>query len=245
MASRSYTVPTRTPAIVRKSAAELGKPSPSRKRKASTFSEIKTLGNITCVGVFPSVAKQTVSSKAAYAKGDDEVHYGFATVQSPRKKSRKGGSSEEEKRLRVFRKHAPQSYLERLDRVRSQRMFLIDRERISSTDGSHEDEIFDIAGTTGNIYQVKIGKVPSCTCPDAKKGNQCKHIVYVRDFCHVRICVYSCSLKMSSDTCQRLESTRAPSLSTSFLVQRAHHNICPCPLNTSVVTRGCVYRLVA
>jgi len=26
---------------------------------------------------------------------------------------------------------------------------------------------------------VTVNKVPSCTCPDAEKGNQCKHIIYV------------------------------------------------------------------
>lgn len=139
------------------------------------------LGNVTNFGGSPSGAKQTGKSKAAYTEGDNEEQHGFAAAQSHRKKSRKG-QLPEEKRFRVFRKHAPQSYLERLDRVRSQRMFLIDRERKSNGDGSHEEEVFDIAGTTGNIYQVKIGRMPSCTCPDAKKGNQCKHIVYVSSF---------------------------------------------------------------
>lgn len=37
---------------------------------------------------------------------------------------------------------------------------------------------FDIVGTTGNIYKTTIGKVSSCSCPDALKGNQCKHICY-------------------------------------------------------------------
>jgi hypothetical protein len=180
MASRSYTVPTKTPAV-RKSAGEMVKPSPSRKRKASTFSEVSTLRHVTGLGGCPSVARKTDKSKVACAEGDNEEQYGFSAAENPRKKS-KNGKPTEEKRLRVFRKHAPQSYLERLDRVRSQRMFLIDRERKSSGDGSHEEEVFDIAGTTGNIYQVKIGKVPSCTCPDAKKGSQCKHIVYVSEF---------------------------------------------------------------
>jgi len=36
-----------------------------------------------------------------------------------------------------------------------------------------------MAGTTGNIYSITINQVPSCTCPDNQKGNQCKHIVYV------------------------------------------------------------------
>ena len=34
-------------------------------------------------------------------------------------------------------------------------------------------------GTTGNVYTIKIGLVPACSCPDNSKGNQCKHIVYV------------------------------------------------------------------
>ena len=37
---------------------------------------------------------------------------------------------------------------------------------------------FDFIGSTGNLYKVTIGKEPSCDCPDACKGNQCKHICY-------------------------------------------------------------------
>jgi len=56
-------------------------------------------------------------------------------------------------------------------------MFVIDRTR-GGTDDIPEETI-DMAGTTGNIYSITIGKLPGCTCPDAQKGNQCKHIVYV------------------------------------------------------------------
>lgn len=97
----------------------------------------------------------------------------------PSKKARKKLDPDEEKRLRRFRNNPPQSYRERLDRVRSQRMFLIDRKRKMSEDGTHEEEVFDLAGTTGNVYQITITKVPRCTCPDNGKGNQCKHIIYV------------------------------------------------------------------
>jgi len=102
-----------------------------------------------------------------------------STVSKP--KAKKGEKGEPvEKRLRQFRSHPPQNYLERLERAVSQRMFLIDRERKISAGGTHEEEVFGIAGTTGNIYQVTISKKPSCTCPDAsQKGNQCKHIIYV------------------------------------------------------------------
>ncbi|KUJ12108.1 uncharacterized protein LY89DRAFT_538976, partial [Mollisia scopiformis] len=92
---------------------------------------------------------------------------------------KKKGEEPEEKRLKRFRIKPPLSYIERLERVKAQRMFLIDRNRTTGEDGTHEEEIFDIAGTTGNIYQVTISKVPTCSCPDAAKGNQCKHIIYV------------------------------------------------------------------
>ncbi|KAH8685517.1 hypothetical protein BGZ60DRAFT_476867 [Tricladium varicosporioides] len=84
----------------------------------------------------------------------------------------------EEKRLKRFRAKPPTSYNERLLRARTQRMFLIERSRTMSEDGTHDEESFDIAGTTGNVYQVIVNKVPSCTCPDNGKGNQCKHIIY-------------------------------------------------------------------
>lgn len=114
-------------------------------------------------------------------------------------KSTKSTKSQEERRLRVFRKHPPQTFLVKLERARTQRlakktpflfcyeailttdigrMFVVDRTR-TGTDEVPEERV-DIAGTTGNIYTITIGKEPSCTCPDARKGNQCKHIVYVR-----------------------------------------------------------------
>lgn len=125
--------------------------------------------------------------KAAYGTHDEEDEEDeFAAAQAQdalagmaSKLKRVARKKVEEKRLRVFRKNAPQSYLERLDRVRTQRMFLIDRIRSLSEDGTHEEEVFDIAGSTGNIYQVTISKQPRCTCPDGGKGNQCKHILYV------------------------------------------------------------------
>ncbi len=86
-------------------------------------------------------------------------------------------SEDEEKRLRVFRKKAPLSYLEKLERATSQRMFVIDRTRGGTEDVP--EETIDMAGTTGNIYNITISQMPKCTCPDSKKGNQCKHIVYV------------------------------------------------------------------
>jgi SWIM zinc finger len=56
---------------------------------------------------------------------------------------------------------------------------------ISRTRSDNEEipeEVVEIAGTTGNVYNVKVNNEPSCSCPDAAKGNQCKHIIYVGDF---------------------------------------------------------------
>ena len=31
----------------------------------------------------------------------------------------------------------------------------------------------------GNVYRVSIGMHPSCSCPDFRKGNVCKHVLFV------------------------------------------------------------------
>ncbi|KAL8945959.1 MAG: hypothetical protein Q9222_007579 [Ikaeria aurantiellina] len=91
---------------------------------------------------------------------------------SPKKK-------EEEKRLRVFRKQPPHTYLQKLNRAISQRMFVLSRTRTTKITDNHPSETITMAGTTGNIYKVTINLIPSCTCPDYLKGHQCKHIIYV------------------------------------------------------------------
>lgn len=99
------------------------------------------------------------------------------TEDTPPKKRTKR-QPDEEKRLRRWRKHAPLSYQEIRDRALTQRMFVLDRQRdILSPD--HAVETISLAGSTGNVYTITIDKVPSCDCPHAIKGNQCKHIIYV------------------------------------------------------------------
>lgn len=121
-----------------------------------------------------------LSRKRKETTPDLTLEDGFQNPSSLAKK-KKGASScnkkDEEKRLRRFRQHPPSSYLERLNRATTQRMFVIDRTR----GGTQEtpEETIDLAGTTGNVYSITICQSPSCTCPDSLKGNQCKHIVYV------------------------------------------------------------------
>ncbi|KAK5090361.1 hypothetical protein LTR05_000533 [Lithohypha guttulata] len=90
--------------------------------------------------------------------------------------SAKKAKQVQEKRLKMFRKQAPQSFLTKLERATSQRMVVIGRTRSGEGEDLHED--IDIVGTTGNIYTVTVGRLPSCTCPDHLKGNECKHKVY-------------------------------------------------------------------
>ena len=85
--------------------------------------------------------------------------------------------TQKEKRLRRHRDKPVGSFTQRLERAQSQRMFVI--ERTPGGDIDCPEETIAMAGTTGNVYNVSINKIPSCTCPDNRKGNQCKHIVYV------------------------------------------------------------------
>lgn len=82
-----------------------------------------------------------------------------------------------EKRLRRHRSSPPASFDIKLFRARTQRMIVLDRRRSQGYGGAPTEEI-DIVGSTGNVYTVTIGHVASCTCPDSRKGNECKHKVY-------------------------------------------------------------------
>jgi len=95
---------------------------------------------------------------------------------SPERKS-KTNENNEEKRQRRFRQKAPQSYLAVKERALSQRLTVLSRERIGTEEVPEEKVV--MAGSTGNVYTQRITHVPTCDCPHARKGNQCKHIIYV------------------------------------------------------------------
>ncbi|CAO2658717.1 Nn.00g064400.m01.CDS01 [Neocucurbitaria sp. VM-36] len=144
---------------------------PARKRKTINYTEEddKVLPDYQSS---PKKLKKTESS----SNGDD------LTVDSPKKSPKKKGKHDsnapiEEKRLRRFRVTAPQSYLTVKERALTQRLTVLSRER-GGTD-EVPVEVVTIAGSTGNVYTVTIDIKPSCDCPHAKKGNQCKHIIYV------------------------------------------------------------------
>ncbi|TDZ39162.1 E3 ubiquitin-protein ligase Zswim2 [Colletotrichum trifolii] len=95
--------------------------------------------------------------------------------QPPAKKPRNDPTAE--KRLRRFRAKPPGNFGEVYTRALTQRFYVIERRRCG-TDEAPEEEV-DMAGSTGNIYTVRIAQRPSCSCPHFLKGHQCKHWIYV------------------------------------------------------------------
>ena len=118
-----------------------------------------------------SSPKRRRSKKASAVDTDD-------LLQADKPKANAKKPKDEERRLRRWRSHAPTAYTETRNRALTQRMFVLDRQRDTSN-SEHPTETISLAGTTGNVYTIVVDKVPSCDCPHAKKGNQCKHIAYV------------------------------------------------------------------
>ncbi|KAK7740787.1 hypothetical protein SLS53_005255 [Cytospora paraplurivora] len=82
-----------------------------------------------------------------------------------------------EKRLRRYRSKAPASFYEVYNRATTQRFYVLSRTRCDEYDSPQE--VVELTGSTGNIYTVTITRQPTCDCPHAKAGNQCKHVIYV------------------------------------------------------------------
>ncbi|KAJ2923755.1 hypothetical protein H1R20_g13336, partial [Candolleomyces eurysporus] len=92
-----------------------------------------------------------------------------------RKKKDPDAAPAPEKRAARYKAACPQNIMDRLERVRTQTFFMVDRRR---NDGELREE-FSVLGSTGNVYTITIGTTPKCNCPDAGKGNHCKHILFV------------------------------------------------------------------
>ncbi|KIX93281.1 uncharacterized protein Z520_10924 [Fonsecaea multimorphosa CBS 102226] len=95
-----------------------------------------------------------------------------STSTTPKKKE----EEVEEKRMRRYRSKPTASFLVKLERAQTQRMIVLGRKRSLRAGAPSED--IDIVGSTGNVYTVTISHLPTCTCPDSLRGNECKHKVY-------------------------------------------------------------------
>jgi len=71
-----------------------------------------------------------------------------------------------ERRLRAFVEAPDAEYKKKLKKVKTERLFMLDRQKGADMYG-HPTETFDIAGSTGNVYQTTISRSPNCECMDA------------------------------------------------------------------------------
>ncbi|KXX78569.1 E3 ubiquitin-protein ligase Zswim2 [Madurella mycetomatis] len=130
----------------------------------------------------PSPAKKRKHNPNCIPTSRSEALHGTSTslqLASPFKKPRnaKLDSPATEKRLRRYRPKPPQSFLEVHQRATTQRFYVLSRARAGTSDCP--EERVELTGSTGNIYTVVITRQPTCDCPHAREGNQCKHVLYV------------------------------------------------------------------
>ncbi|KAK8068569.1 E3 ubiquitin-protein ligase Zswim2 [Apiospora saccharicola] len=123
------------------------------------------------------MAGQSSQSSSRKRKQPEPEYEYEEEVQEKPKKSRKKKDPNEEKRLRAFRRKAPQAFHEVYQRATTQRFYVLGRTRCG--EDWCPEEIVELTGSTGNIYHVHIARQPTCDCPHGLKGNQCKHILYV------------------------------------------------------------------
>ena len=117
----------------------------------------------------PDAADVGASFAVAHASTDEKD----TKLATNRKKS--SPPQRNEKRLRNFRNTCSRQTQARIDRAKTQRLYLVQR-------GEVTEELecdFIVLGSTGNVYTVHIGRLPTCTCPDHQRGHLCKHILFI------------------------------------------------------------------
>ncbi|KAF8070819.1 hypothetical protein FPV67DRAFT_1488842 [Lyophyllum atratum] len=155
--------------------------SPPRTTRSSTkASHALASYSTTSAAQTTSYAPPTMPVQVAHPSRPTRAYPEPGPSQPPKpSRSRKKADTDQpptEKRGAIFKKSCPKNILDRVERVMSQRFFMIDRQR---TPGDLK-EVFSVLGSTGNVYTVTIDHKPSCNCPDALKGNHCKHIVILQ-----------------------------------------------------------------
>ncbi|KAL2136470.1 hypothetical protein VTI74DRAFT_3489 [Chaetomium olivicolor] len=129
-------------------------------------------------------ADYTTTSSSSVIKSEPATityaTYNDTEVGTPIKKARitkPPKTTPTEKRLRKFRPNPPKSFHEIYHRATTQRFYVLSRTRCGTADCP--EEMVEMTGSTGNIYTVVVAQQPSCDCPHARQGNQCKHVLYV------------------------------------------------------------------
>jgi len=84
-----------------------------------------------------------------------------------------------EKRLKRHRSKPTNAISARIERATTQRLYLISASQPATSSQYGGPSItLKILGSTGNVYDVTISKIPTCNCPDHAKGNLCKHLLF-------------------------------------------------------------------
>lgn len=97
-----------------------------------------------------------------------------ASASSRRPPTAKKSKEPKEKRPARYRSTCPKKLYDRIYRGSSQPLYLIQRD-LTVSRGT-----FTVLGSTGNVYEVIIDSIPSCTCPDfQRKQDLCKHLLFV------------------------------------------------------------------
>ncbi len=129
-----------------------------------------------------SEVNDSTTTTTAAAANEATIHPTTAPPRpaaAPKQKATKSAASKE-KRLKRFRSSPTVKIQERIERALQQRLFLIDASAVSTSLQEGGSSItLSVLGSTGNVYEVTIQKVPHCSCPDAAKGNLCKHVLFV------------------------------------------------------------------
>ncbi|CAN8099919.1 unnamed protein product [Discula destructiva] len=76
-----------------------------------------------------------------------------------------------------FRAKPPYKFAAIYERATTQRFFVLSRTLCGTP--ADPEAMFEVSGSTGNIYNVCIARQPTCDCPHARAGNQCKHTLFV------------------------------------------------------------------
>ncbi len=100
---------------------------------------------------------------------------GDAAADAPPRKKRRGAES---RRGARFAPRPSAAVRERIARAHAHRLYLLHAApRQEAPEGWRQS--FAVLGATANVYDVVISRTPSCSCPDAARGNICKHRLFV------------------------------------------------------------------
>lgn len=76
-----------------------------------------------------------------------------------------------------FRPKPPTNFAAVYERATTQRFYVLSRTLCGTP--SCPEMFLEVTGSTGNVYNVCIARQPTCDCPHACAGNQCKHTIFV------------------------------------------------------------------